>query len=129
MKLHAQLTAGLNAITAYGTDHFAVNGQILHSSFIVTPDRLIAPWSPCQMSALTKADIVKIAELDCPIVLLGTGRKQCFPPPAVLRPLIEKGIGVEVMDSLAACRTYSILLAEGRMVAAAIMLDAVDGSV
>ena len=123
MKLHAQLTAGLNAITAYGTDHFAVNGQILHSSFIVTPDRLIAPWSPRQIAELSEADIEQIAELDCPIALLGTGRKQYFPPPSVLRPLIDKGIGIEVMDSLAACRTYSILLAEGRMVAAAIMLE------
>ena len=123
MKLHAQLIAGLNAITAYGTDHFAVNGQMLHSSFVVTPDRLIAPWPPREVSALTEADIVQIVELGCPIVLLGTGRKQYFPSPVVLRPLIDKGIGVEIMDSLAACRTYSILLAEGRMVAAAIMLD------
>ena len=129
MKLHAQLTAGLNAITAYGADHFAVNGQALYSSFIVTPNQLIAPWSPRNVATLTVADCQQIADLACPIVLLGTGPRQRFPAPDILRPLIEKNIGVEIMDSLAACRTYSILLAEGRQVAVAIMLDTADSAV
>lgn len=123
MKLHAQLTAGLNAITAYEADHFSVNGQAIFSSFIVTPNQLIAPWSPRDITMLTAEHCQQIADLACPIVLLGTGQRQRFPAPDLLRPLHEKNIGVEVMDSLAACRTYSILLAEGRQVAAAIMLD------
>ena len=58
------------------------------------------------------------------ILLLGTGLRQRFPAPALLRPLIERRIGVEVMDSFAACRTYNILMAEGREVAAAIIVEA-----
>ena len=73
--------------------------------------------------ALAEADMAAIAALECPIVLLGTGLRQRFPSPALLRPLIERRIGVEVMDSHAACRTYNILMAEGRDVAAALIVE------
>jgi uncharacterized protein len=128
MKLQAQLTAGLNTINAYDADRVVVNGQALHTSCIVTPDKLVAPWGPHSIGTLTEADMLQIAEAGCPVVLLGTGRRQQFPPAALLRPLIERQMGVEVMDSGAACRTYNILVAEGRLVAAAIILEASDNA-
>ena len=67
----------------------------------------------------------QVAALDCPIVLLGTGARQRFPATQLLRPLLERGVGVEVMDSFAACRTYNILMAEGRAVVAALIVEPV----
>lgn len=124
MKLHAQTSAGQNTITAYGPDHVTVNGEVLRTSLIVTPDAAPQPWRPASIDELLATDMEVVATLDCPVVILGTGARQQFPKPAVLRPLIERGIGVEVMDNGAACRTFNILVAEGRAVAAAILIAA-----
>ena len=123
MKLHAPDTQGQLSITAYDTEHIAVNGRRLTRSFLLTPQRLIEDWAPFSIESLTEADIAAIADLESPIVLLGTGKRQRFPSVALLRPLIERQIGVEVMDSFAACRTFNILMAEGRVVAAALILE------
>ncbi|MCK9382191.1 MAG: Mth938-like domain-containing protein [Sulfuritalea sp.] len=123
MKLHSSVTAGLLSITSYDAEHIAVNGRRLTKSFLLTPQRLIEDWSPASFDSLTEADLQKVAELNCPIVLLGTGPRQRFPAPALLRSLIERRIGVEVMDSYAACRTYNVLMAEGREVAAALIIE------
>jgi len=123
MKLHSSVTAGLLSITSYDAEHIAVNGRRLTKCFLLTPQRLIEDWSPASFDSLTEADLQKVAELNCPIVLLGTGPRQRFPAPALLRSLIERRIGVEVMDSYAACRTYNVLMAEGREVAAALIIE------
>lgn len=123
MKLHSSDTAGLLAITAYDAESIAVNGRRLTKSFLLTPHQLIENWPPASVDNLTAADLQAIAELGCPIVLLGTGARQRFPAPALLRPLIQRRIGVEIMDSHAACRTYNILMAEGREVAAALIIE------
>ena len=123
MKLHSSVTAGLLAITSYDAEHIAVNGRRLTKSFLLTPQRLVEGWPPAAFDQLTVTDLQAIAELDCPIVLLGTGKRQRFPAPALLRPLIDRRVGVEVMDSQAACRTYNILMAEGRDVAAALVIE------
>ncbi|MBI5900111.1 MAG: Mth938-like domain-containing protein [Rhodocyclales bacterium] len=123
MKLHASVTAGLMSITAYDAGFIAVNGRALTRSFLLTPRRLIEEWSPADFEALAEGDFLAIAELGAPIVLLGTGTRQRFPRPALLRPLIERRIGVEVMDTHAACRTYNILMAEGRDVVAALIIE------
>lgn len=124
MKLHSPATAGFNAITAYDERSIAVSGRALTRSFIVTPERLIEDWAPTSAESLTEADLAVLAELGCDVILLGTGARQKFPAPALLRPLITRQIGVEVMDSHAACRTYNILMAEGRAVAAALIIEA-----
>lgn len=126
MKLHSSVTAGLLAITAYDAGYIAVNGRRLAKSFLLTPRRLIEDWPPASFDQLTGADLLAVAELDCPIVLLGTGKRQRFPAPALLRPLIDRRVGVEVMDSQAACRTYNILMAEGRDVAAALIIEGTE---
>lgn len=123
MKLHSSVTSGLLSITSYDAGHIAVNGRRLTKSFLLTPQRLIEDWPPASFAELGEADLLAVAALDCPIVLLGTGARQHFPAPALLRPLIERRVGVEVMDSHAACRTYNILMAEGRNVAAALIIE------
>ena len=123
MKLHSTVTAGLLAITAYDAGSIAVNGRPLTKSFLLMPQRLIEEWPPVSFDSLTEADLQAVADLNCPVVLLGTGARQRFPAPMLMRPLIERRIGVEVMDSYAACRTYNILMAEGRDVAAALIIE------
>lgn len=123
MKLHSPVANGLLAITAYDAQHIAVNGRRLTRSFLLTPQRLIETWPPASFDSLTAPDLAAVADLDCRIVLLGTGPRQRFPAAALLRPLIERRIGVEIMDSHAACRTYNILMAEGREVAAALIIE------
>jgi uncharacterized protein len=123
MKLHASVTTGLMTITAYDSGFIAVNGRQLTKSFLLTPKRLIEDWSPAGFEALAEADFAAIAEIGSPIVLLGTGSRQRFPAPKLLRALIERRVGVEVMDTHAACRTYNILMAEGRDVAAALIIE------
>ncbi len=123
MKLHSSATTGLLAITAYDAEHIAVNGRRLTRSFLLTAQRLVETWPPLSFDSLTEPDLAAVADLDCRIVLLGTGRRQRFPAPALLRSLVERRIGVEVMDSFAACRTYNILMAEGREVAAALIIE------
>jgi uncharacterized protein len=123
MKLHSTTPTGLLAVTAYDAEGIAVAGRRLLRSFILTPQRLIEDWPPVSLETLCAADMEMLAALDCPIVLLGTGLRQRFPVPALLRPLLARRIGIEVMDSFAACRTYNILMAEGRQVAAALILE------
>ncbi len=123
MKLHASVTAGLMTITGYDAGFIAVNGRRLTKSFLLMPKRLIEDWSPAGFDVLREADFESIATLGCPVVLLGTGARQRFPAPVLMRSLIDRRIGVEVMDTHAACRTYNILMAEGRDVAAALILE------
>ena len=123
MKLHQDLPVGQNIVTAIGDGYVAINGQKHVSSLLLLPQKLEPGWGMAGFDALTEADFAQIAALGCQVVLLGTGRRQRFPRPALLQPLIQARIGVEVMDTAAACRTYNILMAEGRSVAAALLLD------
>ena len=123
MKLHISNTAGLNVFTAYGDDFVAVNQEKHEKNLILLPESIILEWSTATISTLTEADIQKLLELGTEIILLGTGKQLRFPPGALRRPFAPAGIGLEVMDLKAACRTYNILAAEGRKVAAALLFD------
>ena len=123
MKLHLANTAGLNRFTAYGDGYVAVNQEKYEKNLILLPDSIIPEWSTATIATLTADDMQKLLELGTEIILLGTGNRLRFPPGALLRPFAPAGIGLEVMDMQAACRTYNILAAEGRKVAAAILFD------
>jgi len=123
MKLHLDRPIGQNIVTALGDGYVEINGQRHDASLLVMPQRLEPGWGLAGFDALGAADFAAIAALGCEVLLFGTGRRQRFPDPALLQPLIAARIGVEVMDSAAACRTYNILTAEGRNVAAALLLD------
>lgn len=123
MKLHLANTAGLNMFTAYGDDYVAVNQEKFEKNLILLPEAIIHEWSSATVATLTETDMQKLMALGTEIVLLGTGKRLRFPTGALLRPFAPAGIGLEVMDLQAACRTYNILAAEGRKVAAALLFD------
>jgi uncharacterized protein len=124
VKLHASAPSALNTFTAYGEGYVMVNSQRFETAnaggLIVLPDRIL-PWEAAGFSALQESDFQAFAEMDLEIVLLGTGPKQRFPHPRLTQALTAKRIGVEAMDLQAACRTYNILMAEERRVAAALL--------
>jgi uncharacterized protein len=120
VKLHASSAAGRNVVTSYGDDYVAVNGERHASSLVLLPDRIV-DWEPQSFEQLTAEHFSGLAALDVEIVLLGTGPRQRFPHPRLTSALFRAGIGVEVMDLQAACRTYNILVAEERKVAAALL--------
>lgn len=99
-----------------------VNGKTLTQSAIVTPTQLIENWAPQTVEELTANALSLITELKPDILLIGTGSALVFIPVELYGELINRGIGVEVMDSSAACRTYNALSSENRRVAAAIII-------
>ena len=121
MKLHASGPATYNTITAYGDDYVRVNNQRYQSSLIVMAEQVLE-WSAKEFSQLQPEDLKCLEDLKPEIILLGTGPTQRFPHPRLTAGLAKAGIGVEVMDLKAACRTYNILAAEARKVAAALLL-------
>ena len=123
VKLHLANTAGLNLFTAYGEGYVAVNNERYDKNLIVLPESIIIGWSGANIATLSAADMDKLLELDTGIILLGTGSRLRFPPGHLMRPFAPAGIGLEVMDLPAACRTYNILASEGRKVAAALLFD------
>jgi uncharacterized protein len=120
VKLHASAASALNTFSGYGEGYVLVNGQRHANNMIVMPDQLL-PWAVASFDTLSEADFEVIAGLNLEILLLGTGPKQRFPHPRLTRALAAKRIGVEAMDLQAACRTYNILMAEERRVAAALL--------
>ena len=123
MKLHTTPSAGLNLFTAYGDDHVAVNHQKHEKSLIVMPEKLLENWSTATIDTVSEADMQQLLALDVEVILLGTGKRLRFPPPTLMRPFAASGVGLEIMDLQAACRTYNILATEGRKVAAALLFD------
>jgi uncharacterized protein len=122
MKLHLTQAAGNQLITGYGEGWVAVNTLRYERSLIVLPERVIEDWNATDFDSLTVAHFERIAELKPEVVLLGTGKTHRFIHPRLTAPLTAIGVSVECMDTAAACRTYNILMAEGRQVAAAILI-------
>ena len=126
MKLHTNKPTGLNVFNGYGDGFVLVNGQRLERSVIVLPDRIIEDWGATTFEALTAAHLEALADLDREVVLLGTGSRLRFPGPDLMRKARQRyaatNMGLEIMDVQAACRTYNILIAEERKVAAALLL-------
>jgi uncharacterized protein len=122
MKLHLDHNDVQYIITGYGEDHVLVNGVAHHRSLIVLPDEVVMDWAE-GLAQLSAAHFEAVLMRAPEIVLLGTGRRQRFPSPALYKGLIAARIGVEIMNTAAACRTYNILAGEGRRVAAALLVD------
>ena len=121
MKLHLDQPANINAITGYGAGYVQVNQARHGGSLIVMPARIIEGWRPQTFEDLQAEDFAALAELQVEIVLLGTGEKLRFPHPRLTAVLAARRIGMEAMSTAAACRTYNILMGEGRAVAAALL--------
>lgn len=86
------------------------------------PNRLEPDWAPSDFSQLEINDLTAISDMAPEIILIGTGSRQRFPEAKILRKLSERGIGCEFMDTAAACRTYTVLMAEKRLVAAGLFM-------
>ena len=121
MKLHLSRSSDTNQITGHGHKHVLVNRERHETSLIVLPDEVVSPWVAV-FEELSAKDFDLVLMRAPEIVLLGSGARLRFPSPALYAGLIKARIGVEVMDTAAACRTYNILAAEGRRVAAALIL-------
>jgi len=126
LKLHDNKPSGVNIFNGYGDGFVLVNGRRLEHSVIVLPDRIVEDWGATTFEALTAAHLEVLADLDRDVVLLGTGSRLRFPGPELMRRARQRyaatSMGLEVMDVQAACRTYNILIAEERRVAAALLI-------
>ena len=121
MKIQLDTPGTLNRIRDYGPGRITVNQTVAERSIVVLPDR-IADWPPQDFAGLTAAHFDFLCTLQPEVVLLGTGDRLQFPSAVLTRALAQAGIGLEVMDTGAACRTYNVLAGEGRNVAAALLM-------
>jgi uncharacterized protein len=109
-------------IHAYKPGFIQVNETTLTQSIIVSTSQLITDWAPQSLSELTAKDLKIILTLKPTILLIGTGATLSFPAVELYGELLNQGIGVEIMDTSAACRTYNALTAESRNVVAALII-------
>ena len=124
MKLQADRIEGQNAIARHGLGGVLVNGVEHRHSVVVPWAGEVVRWPVDRFDALAEAHFAALAALAPELVIFGSGSKIRFVRPALLKSLIERRIGVETMDTAAACRTYNVLLAEGRSVVAALLFEA-----
>ena len=123
MKLHLDAGSGQNFFTGYGDGYVAVNQERYDDRLVVTPVRVIRDWHRADVDGLRAEHFEFVTELAPEIIILGTGRSLRFPSRELLRSLADAHVGIEVMDTHAACRTYNILSGEGRRVAAALLIE------
>lgn len=109
------------ALTPKASERPGLLEEHLTTSFIIAPQRLIRDWPPQRFEELAEAHLHLITTLDPEVVVLGSGQRIRFPSQAWLKAFYQRGVGVEIMDNGAACRTYNVLMGEGRNVVAAII--------
>lgn len=114
----------VQSVNGYGPGWVAVNGEKQFESLIISASGERLAWPASRFEDLTEAHFARLAELECEVVVFGSGLRNRFPPAAWLRPLMARRVGLETMDTQAACRTYNILAGEGRRVVAALLLEA-----
>lgn len=122
MKLNIDSNSAKYVINAYETGRITVNNQVYSQSLIVTSDQLINQWEPARVEQIDATHIRYLVGLNPEIILLGTGKTLQFPHPELISIAMQQGIGFEVMDTGSACRTFNILLAEDRNIAAALIM-------
>ena len=123
MKLHADAPTSLSTVTGYGPGFIEVNKSRHQGHLLLVPDAPAQAWPTRGFDSLRPEDFDALLGLSPEIVLLGTGRRQRFPHPRLTASLARAGVGLEVMDTAAACRTYNILMSEGRRVLAAFLQE------
>ena len=123
MKLHASSTQQYQTVTGYDATGVEINAEHFGYSLIVMPETAPRAWDVTRFEDLTEAHFTRLIETQPELVIFGSGARLRFPPPALLSALMARRIGVETMDTLAACRTYNILAGEGRRVTAALLIE------
>jgi len=112
-----------NFIRAYAAGRITINEETIAASVVVAADRIIRDWLPRTFGELEPRHLARLEELRPEVIVLGTGARLRFPGAEFTAGLLSQGIGVEIMDTHAACRTYNILLSEDRRVVAALLMD------
>ncbi len=122
MKLQPDKSS-VPTITGYGPGWIAVDGERITSSVVISSTGLRQAWNCSEYASLTAQHFARLAAIDAELVLFGSGERIRFPSPAWLAPLMARRIGIETMDTRAACRTYNILAGERRLVVAAFLIE------
>ena len=122
MKLHLTQADGKQLITGYSKDWISINNLVYPQSLVVLPDELLLDWDVSEFDDLIEANFECLLGYQPELVLLGTGATHRFIRPHLIQALTAANIPFECMTTDAACRTYNILMAEGRKVAAALIL-------
>jgi uncharacterized protein len=113
----------VQTIQGYGSGWVGVQGEKINHSVIIGSKGQRVDWQCSRFEDLTAAHFAQLAEFDAELVIFGSGQRIRFPQAAWLAPLMVKRIGLETMDTGAACRTYNILAGEGRHVVVALLLE------
>lgn len=121
MRFSEADNSGGYLIQGYGTEGIAIGGRRYLRGLILTPERIVDPWGPTLAADLAPKHLEAILALAPQVIVLGTGATQVFPDPAFYFMAAERRIGLEIMDTGAACRTYNILMSEGRRVAVGLL--------
>jgi len=122
MKIQLETGGSQNIIRAYGQGRVTVNQEVFTTSLVLMPEQIVPDWPPRVLADIRAEHFELVRRLKPEVLILGTGRRLQFPPDEHIRTLVQARIGFEVMDTGAACRTYNILLSEGRRVAAALLM-------
>jgi uncharacterized protein len=122
MQITREQGSAPNAITAYAAGEIRMQDRVFRSSLIATRNALIEDWRHAMVEQLAIGDFADLLELSPEVVILGTGTGQRMPPMELFAAFASRGIGLEVMDTGAACRTYNLLLSEFREVAVALIV-------
>ena len=123
MKFQPDTLEGVNNITRQEPGRVWVGAQTYTRSLLVPWVGEVQAWGADRFEALTADHFTRIVALAPEVVIFGSGGRIRFPAPALLRALIDRRIGVETMDTPAACRTYNVLVAERRSVLAALLIE------
>ncbi|MEY4482384.1 MAG: hypothetical protein RIQ84_1546 [Pseudomonadota bacterium] len=123
MKLQPDRQPTLNTVSAYGPNYIEINAVRHETSILLMPEGPVIHWSCAQFGDLSPDHFQEIANKKPALVIFGSGKKIQFPRPELIAPLIQAKIGIETMDLQAACRTYNVLMAEGRNVLAALIIE------
>jgi uncharacterized protein len=125
LKLQSDPHSGANTITGYGDGYVEINKTPYAHAVVLSSDGAISEWSASAFEDLNTSHFSQLVDLKPELILIGTGSHQRFPKPELLKALIDAKIGFEIMDSQAACRTYNILVGEGRQVLLALIVEPV----
>ena len=123
MKFALQGPTSANLVQACSTTEIRVGERLIRASLILTATDMVLDWPPRSVHELAPEHLQEALAFAPEVILLGTGLRQDFPAAHVLAPVHHAGVGIEVMDTRAACRTFNVLVQEGRKVAAALILN------
>jgi uncharacterized protein len=121
MLLEPENRSGLS-IRSFSEGEICINDQILTGHVILTSEKILGEWSPPPIDELSIADFKFILDQEPEVIVFGTGRIQRFPNIAITSDILRQGVGFEVMDTAAACRTFNVLISEYRKVVAALLV-------